>query len=60
VKVGLLTLIVFAAVVVIICGVWVTIALIAELWPRKPAAHSIPQPDTNLAKSKTGQAGPTA
>jgi hypothetical protein len=33
-KVALLVLIVLAALIVIVCGVWVTKALIAELWPR--------------------------
>jgi hypothetical protein len=53
VKVGLLTLIVLAAVVVIICGVWVTIALIADLWPRKTTACSTSQADADANKGNT-------
>jgi ABC-type thiamin/hydroxymethylpyrimidine transport system permease subunit len=39
-KVCLLTLIVLAAVGVILCGVWVTAALIIELWPRRPGVRA--------------------
>lgn len=50
-KVGLLALIILAAVVVIICGVWVTIALIADLWPRKAAARAARPADADASKS---------
>jgi hypothetical protein len=43
-KIVLLLLIVFAALIVIACGVWVTRALILDLWPRKSAE----QPACNL------------
>ncbi len=45
-KVALLAVVVVAALVIIACGVWVTRALIAELWPRKPARQPERTPPT--------------
>jgi hypothetical protein len=44
-KIVLLPLIVLAALIVVGCGVWVTRALIVDLWPRKSAEQPACKPE---------------